>query len=333
MTRHTADPEHRVPSIVVSTETELALQSAAPLPQGFSEETIEVDDGGQIMKRSFLIHVPAHPRLPMPAVIAFHGGGQQAVKMAEHWASVVEFDFVIVCPQAQVDPDVNETRWEIPSPNDPVLPTSDLAFVDTLLQYLADTRLVDLNQVYATGFSNGAGMTWQLSLHDDFVHRFRGFAPVSQASNSAMLALAHPKAQTTPKPLCYMHGTADDNWTQVYNDVREPMPHEVVTDWLERNHSMPSESVVVYNCPNLQPPDPTIGVFAVEQNYPPDPTISDSAAVCFIVMVNAAHAYPLTGRQPDGLLCRDFNPATRILGFWVEHAGMLLPPLAHWKQC
>ena len=335
MTRRTADSERSVGGVIIDTEID-TVPGAHVIVRGFTEETIDVEDAGVIQQRSFLIHMPTNPGLTqMPAVIAFHGGGQDADAMAAHWVFVGDADLevVVVCPQALVDPTVNETRWEIPTPNSPALPTIDLSFVDALLQYLTDTGAIDPDQVYATGFSNGAGMTSVLALHDDYVNRFRGFAPVSQAANSAMLALAGPVALATSRPLCYIHGTADPNWSQVYNNVQEPMPHDMVSDWLERNHSLPAESVVVYNCPSVEPTDPTIGVFAVEQLYPEDPNVADSAAVCRIVVINGAHAYPLTGRQPAGLVSRDFNASARILEFWSSHAGLVTTSLTNWRQC
>src|SRR3712207_1410420 len=286
---------------------------------GFSARTITVTDAGRTLRRSFLIHVPLDaPRGVAPAVIAFHGGGQTAEDMVLHWKSIVSMGLgvVVVCPQALVDPDVDGTRWEIATPGAQAWPTTDLAFIDALLTSLVAREGVDPQRVYATGFSSGAGMTWQLSLHGDFVDRFRGFAPVSQALNSAMLALADADVWTIPKPLCYIHGTADDNWVRVHDGVLEPMPPDVVTAWLRRNYCLPAGPVRVYSCPAALPPDPTIGVFGVEQLYAPDPDAPASAAVCSITTVNAGHCYPLTGREPRGLVCRDFNASARMVSFW-----------------
>ena len=302
------------------------------LALSFSHQMIDVTDAGQTLQRSFLIHVPLKsPKVAMPAVLVFHGGGQNASDMVQHWASMLGGDFVIVCPQALIDPTINKTLWAQARPGDTVIPTTDLAFVDALLRWLAASGDVDIDRVYATGFSSGAGMTWQLSMHDEFVNRFKGFAPVAKGVSSAQQALAHPMAANTPKPLIYIHGTADDNWAQLYDNVPEPMPPDVVITWMRRNRSLPASTPVVYSCATERPLDPV----AVEQLYLPDPAVAGSRAVCFLTIINGGHCWPLTGHDPSGrgLVCRDFDATKRIIGFWNTHAGMGLLATPDWRVC
>src|SRR5438552_1012319 len=93
-----------------------AAKGIQPAPL-FSRQSIAVTDAGQTLQREFLIRVPLlFPKVTMPAVIAFHGGGQMANKMVEHWISVANQDIVIVCPEALVDPVVHKTLWDVPRP-------------------------------------------------------------------------------------------------------------------------------------------------------------------------------------------------------------------------
>jgi poly(3-hydroxybutyrate) depolymerase len=238
---------------------------------------------------------------------------------------------VIVCRQALVDPIANATRWVQARPGDASVPTTDLAFVEALLDWLAATGDVDLERVYASGFSSGAGMTWQLSVLDRTVNRFRGFAPVSKTLSSAQLALGDAAALSTPKPLIYFHGTADDNWSQAILDEPQPTPPDVVADWIGRNRTLRADQPVVYSCVTERPLDP----FAVEQLYRPNPAVFGSAAICFVTIVNGSHCWALTGSDPTGrgLVCRDIDATKRMVSFWNTYAGMGLPASPAWRVC
>jgi poly(3-hydroxybutyrate) depolymerase len=111
----------------------------------------------------------------------------------QHWDSMVG-QFVMVCPNARFDPLAGETRWQVPRVGDLAIPTVDLAFVEALLACLATTGRVDMQRVYASGFSSGAAMTWQLTVLNRSVNRFRGFAPVSHVVNTTQVALGDAAA-------------------------------------------------------------------------------------------------------------------------------------------
>lgn len=319
----------------------MTLDTSNPIPQPaplFSDRSIVVTDGHSKRTRQFLIHRPVRPsgqNTPMPAVIAFHGAAQMASEMAEHWTSVIALhDIVVICPQGLVDPANNRTHWLDAGQGDTRVPTTDLAFVDALLDWLASTGHVDMNRVYASGFSNGAGMTWQLAMLDDFVNRFQGFAPVSShGTQRAKLRLGDANARRTPKPLIYTHGTADDNWSTVVNGEQQLLPPDVVARWVERNHALAAGAPTVYSCPSADaaPINPT----AIEQLYMPDSADLSSKAVCFITILNGAHCWPLTGTDGSGrgLVCRDIDLSKRIIAFWNSYAGMGLPTSPFWKQC
>jgi poly(3-hydroxybutyrate) depolymerase len=301
-----------------------------PLP-AFVNHTIPVTDGAITLQRSFLAHVPLTVA-PVPAVIVFHGGGQDGSNMVQHWEAMIPLtNFAIVCPLALVDPLSNKTRWQYARPGDVSVPTGDLAFVQALLGWLQATGKVDMQRVYASGFSSGAGMTWQLTQLNAFVNRFRGFAPVSHRINSAQLLLSDVAARTTPKPVAFTMGTAEPNWASGDDSPSEPTPPDVVRYWMSRNHTLASEDPVVYNCTLEQP----VGPFGVEQLYRPDPNVAGSRALLWMTSVNGGHCWPLTGHDPSGrgLVMRDVNWTKRVVEFWNTYAGMGLPSVPDWRLC
>jgi poly(3-hydroxybutyrate) depolymerase len=285
-----------------------------------------------VRQRSFLVHLPLVIGPPMPAVIVFHGGGQNAEDMIKHWVSHnPSYDMVIVCPQALVDPLDNLTHWYAARPGDVTVPTVDLAFVNGLLNWLAATGRVDMQRVYASGFSNGAAMTWQLSHLNAFVNRFRGFAPVSFTPSSAQLLLSDAAARNTPKPVAFYMGTADPHWASEFNGVAEPSPPNTVIQWLTRNRTLPADPPVLYSCTVEQPIDP----FVVEQLYRPNPAVANSTAFLYGTGVNGGHCWPGTGNDPSGrgLVVRDIDWTKRVVSFWNTYAGMGLPSSPAWQRC
>jgi poly(3-hydroxybutyrate) depolymerase len=310
------------------------LPAPQPTPRplsAFISHTLPVTDAGTTRQRSLLAHLPLTSS-PVPAVIVFHGGGQEASDMVPHWESMIALtNFAIVCPEALLDPIGNKTRWQHAKPGDVSVPTVDLAFVDAMLDWLQASGKVDMQRVYASGFSNGAGMTWQLTQLNGFVHRFRGFAPVSHRLNSAQMLLSDAAARTTPKPVAFTMGTAEPNWGGADEGQHEPAPPDVVRYWMGRNYTLTSDPPVVYSCTVEQPVDP----FGVEQLYRPDANVAHSQALLWMTSVNGGHCWPLTGHDPSGrgLVLRDVNWTKRVVAFWNTYAGMGLPSVPDWRLC
>jgi len=311
------------------------LPVPTPGPQqysGFAEHTIVVSDGGTVLQRSFLAHVPLVVGRLVPAVIVFHGGGQTADDMIQHWESLLPtYQIAIVCPQSLIDPSLNATRWRHAQAGDAAVPTVDLAFVTALLDWLASTGKIDMQRVYAAGFSNGGGMTWQLTQLNAFVNRFRGFAPVAHVLNAGQIALSEAPARTTPKPVAYTVGTADSVWGTAQTTAHEPLPPDVVRYWILRNRTLSADPPVVYSCTVEQPVDP----FGVEQLYRPNPIVTGSQALLWMTGVNAGHHWPGTGHDPSGrgLVIRDVDWTKRVVAFWNTYAGMGLPSSPAFRNC
>ncbi len=146
---------------------------------------------------------PAHDgSTPLPVVLDFHGFTEGAIVHAAHSALsslAVEEGFVVVFPQGTGNP----VRWN-------ALPTADaadfggaddVAYVDAVLDALEADLCIDTARVYATGLSNGAGMTSLLGC--ERADRFAAIAPVAGVRPPAECA----DGITTPA--LAFHGTAD----------------------------------------------------------------------------------------------------------------------------
>jgi poly(3-hydroxybutyrate) depolymerase len=201
--------------------------------------------------RTYSVEVPAAPPGPqVPAILVFHGGGQEAETIAQRWGIDPPApvpgplrDYLLVFPETH--PGLAE-QWVHRGPGDGGLPSLDLAFVADLVAELTTHRLptgsaavpevtADPALLYVAGFSNGGGLVWQL-LNSDLSAAFRGFAAVGKAldpekSQHYRRQLAVAGLEPRPAPVCYLQGTADRGfrppftWRKSNSITRCPFSH------------------------------------------------------------------------------------------------------------
>ena len=209
--------------------------------------------------RNYTVQVPDRPvAASVPAIIVFHGGGQDSRTIAARWGvdppnalpRPLE-DYLLVFPET--DPGMGE-EWVHFQAGDSKFPTLDLEFVRRLLAELTTaayptgspsvpTVSADPALIYAAGFSNGGGMVWQL-LNSALSTAFRGFAAVGKAldpekARHYRTELAATGAVPAPAPVVYVHGTADRGFrpplTLDETDVGTTLPAFTCLEMLDRN--------------------------------------------------------------------------------------------------
>lgn len=167
------------------------------------------------LERHYTVHVPsnAEARASLPVVIMLHGGGGTGRGAAREtgWAAKAdESGFLAVFPDAMPpDPSrpgqfrLNPQLWNDGSDRfyRGQKAPDDMAFIEAVLEDLAARFPVDRRRVYATGFSNGASMSFRLGV--ELSHRIAAIAPVAGA-----LWLDAPVLKQ-PVPMLYITGTAD----------------------------------------------------------------------------------------------------------------------------
>jgi poly(3-hydroxybutyrate) depolymerase len=292
----------------------------------------------QATDRVYHISVPDNPAQDVaPAIVVFHGGGQDAATIARRWgiepgspvpANVA--DYLLVFPEA--DGRLGD-EWVHFKHADSAFPTLDLEFVDLLLQTLIDTDYTtqsatvptvsaDPGLVYAAGFSNGAGMVWQL-LNSNLVSRFQGFAAVAQA-------LDPEKAQHYQRqlgqgvrppavPVMYVHGTTDRTFRPpaTLQEVPLDMTHPgfTVREMLARNN-IPADAPAVTS---LVPGSGNLTEVVVQAFQPP---AGGGAAFTYATVINGGHNWPgptTVGNRP---VASHFDATQAILDFWHTNAGL-----------
>lgn len=165
---------------------------------GTSEQSIQ--SGG--LGRTFRLHVPKgyDANRPTPLVLNFHGfasNGRDQEGYSHMTAQADASGFITVAPDGTNDP----PRWHIYGLREPGF-VDDYAFVRELIDHLIARLCIDSNRVYATGISNGGGMSSLLGCELD--DRIASIAPVAGSPFSAPSC-----AGKRPVPIVAFHGTED----------------------------------------------------------------------------------------------------------------------------
>ena len=162
------------------------------------------------LTREYLLYVPESytGQVSVPVVLNFHGGGMSASAMME-WTSDMrqlseEEGFILAYPEGS-PLDSGELHWNpIPPSADSKSEADDFGFVTAMLDMLAEAHHIDADRVYATGYSNGAGMAYGLLCY--LSDRIAAAAPVS---GSMYFEMSEGCQATQPKAVAVFNGTED----------------------------------------------------------------------------------------------------------------------------
>jgi polyhydroxybutyrate depolymerase len=158
------------------------------------------------MQRTFLLHVPPNLSAEKSTALmfVFHGLSDNGLHMSQitGMSQIADANgFLVVYPDGTVFPgplswnaggccgDAVERRIDEP------------AFVRAIITELEQTFTIDPNRIYATGFSNGAMLSYRLGC--EMSETFAAIAPV------AGLLTFSPCQPTSPVSLLHIHGSSD----------------------------------------------------------------------------------------------------------------------------
>jgi polyhydroxybutyrate depolymerase len=150
--------------------------------------------------RTAVVHVPASydPSKKWPAIWVFHGGkNKNADQQVPNWRSHFDDDYILVFPNGQRS-DPGMAAWFVDEGDDML----HVDVVRRLHQRLESEY--NIGKHYATGFSSGAHMTWQLACTAPEL--FHGFAPVA---HYLLTRYADNCSPSTVRPLLLV-GSRDD---------------------------------------------------------------------------------------------------------------------------
>jgi len=157
--------------------------------------------------RSYRLHIPAgyDPAVPVPLVVALHGGGGNGANLQATVGLDAIADregFLVVYPDGNGRLEDALLTWNVGNCCGYALDlqVDDVAFIRGLVGHLATSYAIDSDRVYATGMSNGGMMSYRLACQASDL--FAAVAPVAGALNVEC-------EPSEPVSVLAIHGTAD----------------------------------------------------------------------------------------------------------------------------
>lgn len=158
--------------------------------------------------REYILYIPSSydGTSELPIVFNFHGFGGLASEYMEYadMRPQAESDtFMLVYPQGSCLEGFSHWNASLPG-GDNKSNADDLGFISVLIDQLASDYTVDLERVYACGYSNGGMFSYALACYES--ERIAAIGSIS----GAMLDLSSTCVPSHPAALINIHGTSDD---------------------------------------------------------------------------------------------------------------------------
>lgn len=179
------------------------LTSTTLIAQQFLNQTV-VHDG---ITRAYTVYIPANYQeaTAMPLLFNFHGGSgdiASQIAISDMRPIADTAGFIIVYPQALPDPNAGgSTIWTHKAPTT----VDDVFFVAAMIDTLVGEYAIDVNRVYACGYSNGGEFAFELACRlSDRI------AAIGVVARSMFIETLENCAPTHPTGIVTIHGTKDD---------------------------------------------------------------------------------------------------------------------------
>ena len=268
-----------------SAQSEMAVETEDGEQEVFLEsgEFTFVHDG---ISRTYILYVPENLPANSPLLFVNHGYGSNASFIryySEMDRVAAENNFAVVYPNGLPD-EAGQQFFHIGYESNGDVDTDDVSFLRDLANYLTSSSLLDSRNVFSTGMSNGADMSFLLAC--EAPQTFRAVAPVTGTMMDDNLADC---VHNTPMPVLAINGTADsitwydgdmENWGGYGPYLSTP---DVIAYWVQHNQLDQLETT------SLEDKDPNDGSRVVWERYWSQST---EAEVWLYRVENGEHDWP-----------------------------------------
>ena len=198
-----------------------------------------VHDG---MNREYILYVPNSydGTSSIPLLLNFHGFGGSASQFMQEadMRSLAEADtFILVYPQGScLD---GSSHWNpCPTSGDNKSTADDVGFVEAMISEISSQYNLDMERIYAAGYSNGGMMAYGLANYKSDL-----IAAVASVSGT-MLNCTGPTSH--PMPVVHLHGTSDGvvsyNGSNDWNSVQSTLEY-----WTSFNNTISTPTIETDN--------------------------------------------------------------------------------------
>ena len=207
-----------------------------------NENAISIEHDG--LNREYVLHVPSsyNGNSPVPLVFNFHGGsgtatGQRYLSEMDKVADTA--GFIVAYPQGSILFN-GSSYWNSMIATEGSKGTADdIGFISILIDTISSNYNIDLEKVYACGYSNGGDLSISLACY--LSDKISAVAPVSGLMSSESDSLCQPQENTG---VFFINGTADNS--RPYNGINDYyLSVENALEFWSNHHR--SDSTVIEN--------------------------------------------------------------------------------------
>ena len=198
-----------------------------------------VHDG---VNREYVLYIPnsCDGTSSVPVLFNFHGFGDNASDYMNNadMRAVAESDtFILVYPQGSCSD--GSSHWNpCPTGGDNKSTADDVGFVESMISEISSQYNVDMERVYAAGYSNGGMMAYGLANYKSDL--IAAVASVSGAMLDCIGSTSHPM------PVVHLHGTSDGvlpyNGSSDWSSAQSTLDH-----WINFNNTVLTPTVTSDN--------------------------------------------------------------------------------------
>ena len=259
--------------------------------------------------RNYMVYLPTNytGTINFPLVIHLHSGG---------WTAQQDMDYIKLnqvadtCGFIVVYPSAIDKAWN--SGGRPAPDVDDVGFINTLIDIMSNRYSIDLERIYACGYSRGGFMAYTLACQ--LGNRIAAIASVSGVLSTSTAESCSP---LRTMPVLHIHGTAD-TWVPINGGSGIYSVDQTLSYWTSFNDCVQVDTTTL---PDL---DPTDGCTVEKTTYT---DCSDNSNVVYYKVINGGHTWP--GAGPPGYAAgkttQDINASKEIWNFFKNYK-LIVPP-------